>query len=154
MPVMRPPPVRPGTHYMCMSCSTRRGSLAGLGRLDISGTSDGMRKTEPLHRASPTFTSTTASSADADSGRKPISSANVPHWLRYASATISTSTKPSVAYHRVRNVPWARQSYTSYTSISRLKNGANSGRGYGPRHTDISSKEPLRDVPSAPAGRS
>ena len=44
-----------------------------------------MRKTEPLYRAPPTSNSVTASFAVAASERKPTSSANAPHYLRYAS---------------------------------------------------------------------
>ena len=63
------------------------------------------RLSQPSHRAPPTFNSVTASYAAAALGR--TFSANAPHWPRYASATTSTSTGPSVASRRVRNVPWA-----------------------------------------------
>ena len=95
-----------------------------------------MRKTEPSHRAPPTSNGIIASFAAAASGRKPTSSVNAPHYFMYASAITSMSTGPLVASRRARNAPWPKRSYTYSTFTNPSKNGANSGRDSGPRHTD------------------
>ena len=72
------------------------------------------------------------------------------HILCACPALNSTSAEPSAGSRRGRSVPWAKRSYTSFTSTNHSKNGANSGRDYGLRHTDTSSKELSLDAPYEP----